>query len=184
MTRSRASSARAAARLGLLLALVACAPPPAFRGVDPVSGRSFEIAPRPLAEPESLTGHYRSPQLGRMFARVAGGELELEYVRTSCGCTTTGRARGPLAGNRAELELEERRQGQCSPVRLHGSAVVFCQRSPGRPLELHGTREYRVAVDRRENGALVYERRDAGPFRAEQLEPGARVAPDAPDTCP
>jgi hypothetical protein len=175
-------SGRSAACVALCIA--GCARPLAFHGVDAASGTTVELLPGQLLAPEAFAGSYRSPQLGLVELSLAASELRLRYTRTTCGCQVQGQAQGVLDGNLAALQFRESVTGCSQRAELVGRGFVFCRREPGRPLTLHGAREYLVQIDTYENGTPETEWRPAGPFQAEKLDASEPVAPSDPQACP
>jgi hypothetical protein len=153
--------------LALALVLAGCVPPRSFHGVDVSTGEVIELRPSAVAAGASLSGHYRSAQLGELSIEQTGTALAGRYEQHYADCDVRGVLLGKISGNLAEISWAER-HANCPGARdLRGKGYLF--HVPGQEPKLFGRRLTRVLVQARLPGRERAVMRDIGPFTATKL---------------
>ena len=154
--------------------LLACkdAPPPAYAGMDALSGQRIRVRMSALPDGARWQGCYASPQLGQLLlAEHAGGKLTGHYLYTRGACEVLGELRGKHEGNVASFELVESTAGCTGWDALRGQGYLLFSRAlvPGQPAQLLGERSYlRVRQVSRDRGILEpYDLRRVSALRTE-----------------
>lgn len=118
-----------------------------FHGVDVSSGEHVTLRASEWTEGISLTGRYRSAQLGTLTLEQRTSSLRGSYALAIDGIEITGTLSGELHGNHCEFAWDEaQRIGHSEPRRCrgHGYFLVDLPLAPRERLRLFGARSYLV----------------------------------------